>query len=78
MEDRMSIVTVSPKFQIVIPKEIRRRLGLRAGQKADVFGDAERGRIEIVPRRPMKEFRGLLKGMSPAFDRDREWGKERV
>lgn len=74
----MSLVTVSPKFQIVIPKAIRQRLGLRPGQKADVFGDAELGRIEIVPRRPMKEFRGLLKGMKPTFDRDREWGKDRV
>jgi AbrB family looped-hinge helix DNA binding protein len=74
----MSLVTVSPKFQIVIPKEIRRRFGLRAGQKADVFGDVELGRIEVVPRRPMKEFRGLLKGMKPAFDRDRDWGKDRV
>lgn len=74
----MSIVTVSPKFQIVIPKEIRRVLKLRPGQRAEVFVDAARGRIEVVPRRPMREFRGLLKGIDRSFDRDREWGKDRV
>jgi len=28
----MDTVTISPKFQVVIPKEIRLRLKLRAGQ----------------------------------------------
>ena len=74
----MSIVTVSPKFQIVIPKDIRKSLGLRPGQKAEVFASVTEGRIEIVPRRPMRELRGFLKGMDPSFDRDSMQGRERV
>ncbi len=74
----MSLVTVSPKFQIVIPKDIRRSLGLRPGQKAEVFASVAEGRIEIVPRRPMRELRGFLKGMNPAFDRDKLQGPGRV
>jgi len=74
----MSVVTVSPKFQIVIPKDIRRRFGLRPGQKADVFASLTEGRIEIVPHRPMRELRGFLKGMNPAFDRDKMLGPERT
>ena len=74
----MSVVTVSPKFQIVVPKDVRKSLGLRVGQKAEVFANVIEGRIEIVPRRPMRELRGFLKGMDPSFDRDAEQGPERV
>ena len=74
----MSLVTLSPKFQIVIPKEIRKSLGLRPGQKAEVFASLAEGRIEIVPQRPMRELRGFLKGIDPAFDRDAMQGTDRV
>jgi AbrB family looped-hinge helix DNA binding protein len=74
----MSVVTVSPKFQIVIPKDIRKAMGLRPGQKAEVFASLTEGRIEIVPRRPMRELRGFLKGMNPNFDRDQMQGPERA
>jgi len=74
----MSLVTVSPKFQIVIPRAVRESLGIRPGQKADVFVNVAEGRIEIVPRRPMRELRGFLKDMDPAFDRDEIQGPERV
>lgn len=57
----MTRVTVSPKFQIVIPREIRERLGLRPGQQITLL---ERdGIITAVPDQPLEKFRGLLKGM---------------
>ena len=57
----MATVTISPKFQVVIPKEIRQRLGLKAGQKVQtiVFED----RIELIPVKPIKKMRGFLKGI---------------
>lgn len=64
----MAAVTVSPKFQVVIPKEIRRRLGLLPGQKVQVvvYGD----RIELIPVRPAKRMRGFLKGLDTRVPRD--------
>jgi len=53
-------------------------MGLRPGQKAEVFASVSLGRIEIVPRRPMRELRGFLKGMDPSFDRDKMQGRERM
>ena len=64
----MGTVTISPKFQVVIPKEIRERLGLSPGQKvqAIVYGD----RIELIPVRPIKEMRGFLKGIDTRVKRE--------
>lgn len=69
----MSTVTVSSKYQVVIPKDVRDRLNIRPGQKVEAF--AIGGRIELVPVRPMSEMRGYLRGMDPNFDRepDREF-----
>lgn len=64
----MNTVTISPKFQIVIPKLIREQLGLVPGQKvqAMAYGD----RIEFVPVRAARELRGVLRGMDTTIDRD--------
>ncbi len=64
----MSTVTVSPKYQVVIPKAIRESLGLNPGQKIQVleYGD----RIELVPERPLKEMRGFLQGIDTTVDRN--------
>lgn len=64
----MPTVTVSPKFQVVIPKGIRDHLGLKPGQKLHVM--AYEGRIEFVPLRSPREMRGYLKGMKRDFDRE--------
>jgi len=64
----MATVTISPKFQVVIPKEVRQKLGLRAGQKVQtiVFED----RIELIPVKPIKKMRGFLKGIDTKVQRE--------
>jgi len=64
----LSTVTVSSKYQVVIPKAVRERLKLRPGQKVEAFAIGDR--IELVPVRPMAEMRGFLKGMDPNFERE--------
>jgi AbrB family looped-hinge helix DNA binding protein len=57
----MQVVTISPKFQVVIPRAVRERLGLRAGQKLQVVEHA--GRVEFVPERSIRDLRGFVKGI---------------
>jgi AbrB family looped-hinge helix DNA binding protein len=64
----MQIVTVSPKFQVVIPKKVRQSLGLRPGQKMQVV--EYDGRIEYIPERDITELRGFLKGINTEFERE--------
>ena len=66
----MDTVTISPKFQVVIPKGIRTRLKLKAGQKiqAMVYQD----RIELVPVRPVRQLRGFLRGIDTTVPRERD------
>jgi len=65
-------VTVSPKYQVVIPKAVRVALHLRPGQKMQVI--EYDGRIELIPERDIKELRGFLKGINTEFKQkeDRE------
>ena len=64
----MQSVTVSPKFQVVIPKSVRDSLGLQPGQKMQVV--EYEGRIEFIPERDIQELRGFVKGINTAFKRD--------
>ena len=66
----MDIVTVSPKYQVVIPKRIREQLKVKKGQKFHVF--FFEGRIELVPARNLKEMRGFLKGIDTEIIRDKD------
>jgi AbrB family looped-hinge helix DNA binding protein len=61
-------VTVSPKFQVVIPQEVREALSLRPGEKLEVF--RYENRIELIPVRPIREMRGFLRGMDTTLERD--------
>jgi len=66
----METVTISPKFQVVIPKSIRERLKLTPGQKVQAIAYDER--IEFIPVRPARELRGILRGLDTSFERDEE------
>jgi AbrB family looped-hinge helix DNA binding protein len=66
----MQTVTVSPKYQVVIPKSVRETLHIRPGQKMQVVEYA--GRIELIPERDIKELRGFLKGINTEFDREED------
>jgi len=63
----METVTISPKFQVVIPQKVRKAMGLRSGEKAKVF--SFRNRIEIIPARDISTLRGYLKGIDTSFVR---------
>jgi len=69
MRCAMTAVTVSPKFQIVIPKDIRESMGIVSGQKVQVL--TYRNRIELVPIKPMKKMKGFLKGLDTEVKRDK-------
>ena len=66
----MDAVTVSPKFQVVIPRAVRERAHIRVGERLQVISFDDR--IELVPVRPMRSLRGFLKGFDRRFVRDEE------
>lgn len=66
----MSVVTVSPKYQVVIPKLIRESLDLKPGQKLQVV--QYENRIELIIEREIEELRGLLRGIDTSFEREKD------
>lgn len=66
----METVTISPKFQVVIPKAVREELKLVPGQQVHVL--AYGGLIEFIPVRPAAEMRGILRGLDTTIERDQE------
>ena len=65
----MTAVTVSPKYQVVIPKDVRESMGIYSGQKIQVL--TYQNRIELIPIKPMKKMRGFLKGIDTDIERDK-------
>ncbi len=66
----MTVLTVSPKFQVVIPREIREALRLEPGQKMQAL--QYQNRIELIPVRAMREMRGFLKGIDSTVVRNKD------
>lgn len=66
----MDAVTVSPKYQVVIPRSVRERVHIRPGERLQVISFDDR--IELIPVRPMRSMRGFLKGFDARFERDEE------
>jgi len=66
----MNQVTVSPKFQVVIPRAIREKLSLKPGQKMRVI--AYDDKVIFIPVRPIQAARGSLKGLNTQVEREDE------
>lgn len=66
----MDIVTVSPKFQVVIPKQLRQSLNIQAGQKLRARIQGEH--IELIPEQPMSAARGFLAGIDTQVMREED------
>jgi len=65
----MKTVTVSPKYQVVIPRDVRETLSIKPGEKMQVINYANR--IELVPVKKIKAMRGFLKGIDTTVVRDK-------
>lgn len=66
----MSTVIISPKFQVVIPKDVRDSIGLKVGEVLQVIQYGRR--IEMIPVTTIKAMKGFLKGMSSKFEREED------
>lgn len=64
----MNTVIVSPKYQVVIPKNIRSSMKLRPGQKLRVIKYEDR--IELIPDRDISELKGFVRGINTDFERE--------
>ncbi|MBU1151797.1 AbrB/MazE/SpoVT family DNA-binding domain-containing protein [Patescibacteria group bacterium] len=66
----MTTITISPKFQIVIPKEIRDNMSLNSGMKLEIV--PYKNRIELIPLKSIKSLRGSLKGIDTTIMREKD------
>ncbi len=66
----METTTVSPKYQVVIPRKVREKLNIRPGQRMQVVivGNV----VQLAPIRPMSDYRGILRGIDTNFEREEE------
>ncbi len=58
----MATTTISSKYQVVIPKDVREKLYLKSGQKMTVV--VKGGVVYLIPEKPIESFKGFLKGMN--------------
>ena len=64
----MSVVTISSRYQIVIPRDVRERLDLRPGQKVQAL--PFKGRVELIPLEPIEGARGFIRGIDTTVPRE--------
>jgi AbrB family looped-hinge helix DNA binding protein len=64
----MTTVTVSTKYQVVIPEDVRKSMGVRPGEKFQVV--SYDGRVQLIPLRKMRDMKGLLRGMNTSLARE--------
>jgi AbrB family looped-hinge helix DNA binding protein len=62
--------TISPKYQVVIPRELREKLHLNPGEKVEFL--QYENRIEMIPVRDIKKMRGFLKGIDTTVEREKD------
>ena len=70
IDKQMDIVTLSPKYQVVIPLRVRESLRLRPGERFQVINYD--GRVELIPVKKMRDPRGFLRGMDSRIRRDED------
>jgi AbrB family looped-hinge helix DNA binding protein len=66
----MTVVTISSRFQVVIPKDVRERLNLKPGQQVEAI--PFRGRVELIPLEPVEAMRGALRGIDTTVPREKD------
>lgn len=66
----MSKVKLSPKYQVVIPQEVREKLDLKPGEQIVVI--EKDGVIHLIPQKPIRQMRGFIKGVDTQGIRDEE------
>lgn len=66
----MKAVTVSPKFQVVIPRDVRESLAIQPGTKVQIL--QYENRIELIPLKSPKSLRGFLKNIDTSMDREQD------
>jgi len=66
----LQTVKISPKYQVVIPKEVRNSLNLKPGQRVQII--QYENRIEIIPYQNISEMKGFLKGINTEINREDE------
>ena len=65
----VNTVTVSTKFQVVIPEKLRKEMGIRPGQRFEVL--EYEGCLEFVPIKDVRSLRGPLKGLNTRAVREK-------
>jgi AbrB family looped-hinge helix DNA binding protein len=66
----MAAVTVSPKYQVVIPREVREAAQIKPGTKLDIV--VYNGQIKLIPIQPLSSLYGSLKGIDTNIERDED------